>query len=103
MDLFGQASSFLSSISLEALNYLPLATEVDEGPISKKHISDFLSAITYSGVGIVLFALVFFMIVKFTPFSVRKEIEEDQNTSLAILIGSVFIGIAIIIAASIAG
>lgn len=103
MDLFGQASSFLSSISLEALSYLPLATEVDEGPISKKHISDFLSAITYSGVGIVLFAVVFFMIVKFTPFSVRKEIEEDQNTSLAILIGSVFIGIAIIIAASIAG
>ncbi|MDF1663238.1 MAG: DUF350 domain-containing protein [Planctomycetota bacterium] len=82
---------------------MPLAADAEEGLISKKHISDFVSAITYSGVGIVLFAVVFFVIVKFTPFSVRKEIEEDQNTSLAILIGSVFIGIAIIIAASIAG
>ena len=30
-----------------------------------------------------------------------KEIEEDQNTSLAILFGSVFIGLAIVIAAAI--
>ena len=33
----------------------------------------------------------------------RKEIEEDQNTSLAVLIGSVIIGIAIIIAAAVHG
>lgn len=103
MDLFGQMFNTLTLFSVEAAAYLPLAVDAEEGPISQKHISDFLSALVYSGVGIVLFAVVFFMIVKFTPFSVRKEIEEDQNTSLAILIGSVFIGIAIIIAASIAG
>jgi putative membrane protein len=35
------------------------------------------------------------------PFSLRKEIEEDQNTALAIIIGSVIIGMSIIIAAAI--
>ena len=34
---------------------------------------------------------------------VIKEIEEDQNMALAILIGSVFIGISLIISASISG
>lgn len=53
--------------------------------------------------GLVLFALAFLVIVKVSPFSIRKEIETDQNTSLAIIIGSVFIGIALIIAAAIHG
>lgn len=53
--------------------------------------------------GLVLFAVAFLVIVKVSPFSIRKEIETDQNTSLAIIIGSVFIGIALIIAAAIRG
>ncbi len=53
--------------------------------------------------GLVVFALAYFIIVKATPFSIRKEIEEDQNTALAIVIGAVIIGIALIIAAAIQG
>lgn len=55
------------------------------------------------GIGLVFFIGAFYVIVKVAPFSVRKEIEEDQNTSLAVLIGSVILGIAIIIAAAIHG
>jgi len=55
------------------------------------------------GIGLVFFIGAFYVIVKVAPFSVRKEIEEDQNTSLAILIGSVILGIALIIAAAIHG
>ena len=54
-------------------------------------------------IGLVVFAASFFIIVRVVPFSVKKEIEEDQNTSLAILIGSMIIGMAIIIAAAISG
>ena len=54
-------------------------------------------------VGLAFFAAAFYVITKAAPFSVRKEIEEDQNTSLAVLIGSVILGIAIIIAAAIHG
>lgn len=53
----------------------------------------------YSLVGIIMMAIGFFLINLFTPFSVKKEIEDDQNTSLGIIIGSVIIGISIIIAA----
>ena len=47
--------------------------------------------------GIVIFAIAFALMVKISPFSVKKEIEEDQNTSLGIIYGSVFIALAIII------
>jgi uncharacterized membrane protein YjfL (UPF0719 family) len=40
---------------------------------------------------------------KVTPFSIRKEIEEDQNIALGIIIGAAFIGLAIILAAAIKG
>lgn len=53
--------------------------------------------------GLLLFALAFFIMGKATPFSIRKEIEEDQNVALAIVIGSVIIGIALIIVAAIVG
>jgi putative membrane protein len=53
--------------------------------------------------GLVIFALAFLVIAKTTPFSVRKEIEEDQNVALAIVIASVILGSALIIAAAIHG
>lgn len=54
-------------------------------------------------IGLVFFALAFGILGKATPFSIRKEIEEDQNTALGIVIGAVLIGISMIIAAAISG
>ena len=54
-------------------------------------------------IGLVFFAIAFFVLDKVTPFSIHKEIEEDQNVALGIVIGSMIIGIAIIIAAAIHG
>ncbi len=65
-----------------------------------KIVTDSLTVLIYSGLGIATFAVAFFIMVKIAPFSVKKEIEVDQNTSLAILFGSVFIGLSIIIAAA---
>jgi putative membrane protein len=53
--------------------------------------------------GLLIFALAFVVIQKVTPFSVRKEIEEDHNVALAIVIASVIFGSALIIAAAIHG
>lgn len=66
-------------------------------------IKTLVSALAFSALGILLFALAFLIIVKVSPFSLRKEIEEDQNTSLGIIIGSVIIGIAMIVSAAIHG
>jgi len=51
--------------------------------------------------GLIVFAVVFVVITKATPFSVRKEIEDDQNIALAIVIASVILGSALIIAAAV--
>jgi len=53
--------------------------------------------------GLIVFAIAFLIIAKASPFSVRKEIEDDQNTALAIVIAAVILGSAIIIAAAIHG
>ncbi len=58
-----------------------------------------LSTVIYGAVGLIMFLLAFAVITKISPFSIRKEIEDDQNISLAILIGSALLGMAIIIAA----
>lgn len=54
-------------------------------------------------IGLIVFAIAFLIVVLVAPFSVKKEIEEDQNISLAIIIGAVIIGVAMIISAAIGG
>lgn len=62
-----------------------------------------LPAASFALLGMALFGLAWFIVVKVSPFSIRKEIEEDQNTALGIILGALLIGIAIIIAAAVSG
>jgi putative membrane protein len=62
-----------------------------------------LSTVIYSVIGLVVFAVSLYIMSKITPFSIAKEIGEDQNVALAIIIGSVFISLAIIIQSAIRG
>jgi len=59
-----------------------------------------LLSLVFTVVGLLLFVFSLWIIEKLTPFSVRKEIEEDQNVALGIIVGSLILGIAIILAAS---
>lgn len=63
----------------------------------------FLATVGYTVFGVVVFAIAYWVMVKVSPFSIRKEIEGDQNTALAILMASVILGLAIIIAAVLHG
>ena len=60
-----------------------------------------VTTLVFVFIGLVIFALAFLIIAKAAPFSVRKEIEEDQNIALAIVIASVILGSALIIAAAV--
>ena len=62
-----------------------------------------VSTLVFVIIGLIVFALAFIIIAKATPFSVRKELEEDQNIALAVVIASVILGSALIIAAAIHG
>ncbi len=62
-----------------------------------------VTTIIFVMLGLLVFAAAFFIIVRVVPFSVKKEIEDDQNVALAVLIGSMIIGMALIISAAIQG
>lgn len=51
----------------------------------------------YSLVGMLMMGIGILIVIVVTPFSVKKEIEDDQNMSLGIIMGAVILGIAIII------
>ena len=55
------------------------------------------TTVIFVAIGLIVFAVAFLIVVLVAPFSVKKEIEEDQNTSLAIIIGALIIGVAMII------
>ena len=69
--------------------------------VSDTHLMQFILSLVYTAFGLAVFAAAFFLFEKITPFSIRKEIEDDQNVALAIIFGAVIIGLAIIIAAAI--
>jgi putative membrane protein len=59
--------------------------------------------VLFALLGVVMFGVAFWLIAKLAPFSIRKELEQDHNTSIAIVIAAVIIGIAIIVASAIHG
>jgi uncharacterized membrane protein YjfL (UPF0719 family) len=62
-----------------------------------------LVASLFSALGLVILGLVWLILIKVLPFSLRKEMEDDQNTALGIVLGCLILGISIIIAAAIHG
>ena len=59
------------------------------------------AALLYTVVGVTIFLILFAVMARVVPFSIRKEIEEDQNTALAIVMAAVILGVAHIIAAAV--
>ncbi|OWU86106.1 hypothetical protein ATO6_04400 [Oceanicola sp. 22II-s10i] len=68
-------------------------------PIVAIKLAELVSTVIYTFVGVALLFIIWKLIDWVTPFPVVKEIEQDNNIALAVLIGSVFVSVAIIIAA----
>ena len=62
-------------------------------------LAEVISMLFYSAIGMLLLWVAWKVIDIVTPFPIIKEIEEDQNTSLGILMGSTLISLSIILAA----
>ncbi len=60
-----------------------------------------INAIIFSFLGVLIFWVSFLIIDKLTPYHLWKEIIEEHNTALAIVVGAMTLGICIIIAAAI--
>lgn len=64
-------------------------------------LSNLISAVVFAGLGISVFLLTFIVIDRLTPFTLWREIIDEHNTALAVLIGAVALGMSLIIAAAI--
>ncbi len=65
------------------------------------NIGFLVNAIIYSFLGVLIFWVSFLVIDKLTPYHLWKEIIEEHNTALAIVVGAMSLGICIIIAAAV--
>ena len=63
--------------------------------------NNLVAAIVFAALGILTFIVAFIVVDRLTPYDLWKEIIEDQNSALAILIGFAALGIALIIASAI--
>ena len=59
------------------------------------------AALVFAFIGIAIFVLSFILIDRLTPYDLWKEIVQEKNMALAVLIGAFSIGICIIIAAAV--
>ena len=59
------------------------------------------AALIFAVMGITIFVAAFAIIDRLTPYQLWKEIVEEKNVALAVLVGAMSIGICIIIAAAV--
>ena len=67
------------------------------------YLSAVINSIVFSVIGVVVFWVSFVVIDTLTPYNLWKEISEDRNLALAIVVGAMSLGICTIIAAAIHG
>jgi len=64
-------------------------------------VANIVNALVFAFIGVMVFVIAFVIMDKLTPYHLWKEIVQEHNMALAILVGAMSIGICIIIAAAI--
>lgn len=67
------------------------------------HARPIVDSVVYSVIGTVILLVSFWIIEKILPFSITKEIADDQNVGLGIILGAFILGISLIISSAIRG
>ena len=62
-----------------------------------------INSITFSVIGILIFGLGFWIFDRLTPYSLWKEVVEEKNVAVAIIVSAVALGVSLIIASAIHG
>ena len=68
-----------------------------------QHARPVVDSILYSVLGTIVLLAAFALIERVLPFSLRKEVAEDQNVALGIILGAFILGVSIIISSAIRG
>ena len=60
-----------------------------------------VNALIFSLIGLVIFGLGFVVFDKLTPYDLWREVTEKQNVAVALVVGSMALGISMIIASAV--
>ncbi|QBM26584.1 DUF350 domain-containing protein [Hydrogenophaga pseudoflava] len=63
----------------------------------------FLGSILFALIGVLVFWISFIVIDKLTPYDLWKELVENRNMALGLVVAAMSLGISIIVAAAISG
>lgn len=66
--------------------------------VEEQLINPLIETLVIGAVAILMLFLSVWLMEKLSPFSLRSEIEDDHNTSAAIVVGAIVIGVALVIA-----
>jgi putative membrane protein len=66
-----------------------------------QHGKPIVDSVIYSVLGMIILLATFYVIHRILPFSMQKEIAEDQNLALGVILAAFVIGLAMIISAAI--
>ncbi len=69
--------------------------------LEQMNLGALLSSLVYSFIGVFIFWVCFLLIDKLTPYNLWKELIDEHNVALAILLGGMAIGICVIVASAI--
>ena len=64
-------------------------------------LNNLIAAVVFAVLGIGVLIVAFVIIDRLTPYRLWKEIIDEHNTALAILLGAIALGMSIIVAAAI--
>jgi putative membrane protein len=67
------------------------------------HLEQFLATVVYAALGLIIFAIAFRVAQKLLPFDLIKELTEDDNVAVGVVMAAVILGLAIIVASAIHG
>jgi uncharacterized membrane protein YjfL (UPF0719 family) len=69
--------------------------------IPEIHWAPMIAALVYATLGLVIFGVAFVVVDRLTPYQLWREIIDEKNSALAIVVGAVAIGISIIVSSAI--
>src|SRR5215467_6954269 len=78
-----------------------ITTTLEANEMSLIPFANLISAIVFTLLGILIFVIAFVVMDRVTPYHLWKEIVQEHNVALAVLVGAMSIGICLIIASAI--
>src|SRR5271167_3297173 len=84
-----------------APSMLAITITLEANKMNLVPLGNIIAALVFAFIGILIFVIAFMVMDKMTPYHLWKEIVQEHNMALAILVGAMSLGICIIIAAAI--